>query len=252
MSEENNPMRRAQAAMRTPLPKRFYKEATVAEAGGEAFAVLLDGKPAKTPARNALALPNAALAEAVAAEWNAIEKDIDPVRLPLTRLANLAIDAIAIAPQPVIGEIVQYAASDLVCYRAGAPEGLVTLQNERWNPVLDWAASKLNARFVLAEGVIHVRQPDDALAAVREAAEKLSKPFALTAAASATNIGGSALIALALADGALSGDEAWNAAHVDEQWSISQWGEDDEAQRRLAARHVEFSAAANMLALLRE
>jgi len=251
MSDDNNPMRRAQAAMRAPLPKRFYKEASVSESGGT-LSVLLDGKSAKTPARNALALPNAKLASAVAAEWNAIESEIDPVRLPLTRLANLAIDAIANAPQPVIDEIVQYAASDLVFYRAEGPEGLVTLQNERWNPVLDWAASKLNARFMLAQGVIHVRQTDESLAAIREAAEQIEKPFALAAAASATNIGGSALIALALADGALSGDEAWNAAHVDEQWNISQWGEDDEAQRRLAARHAEFSAAAKMLTLLRK
>lgn len=250
MSEDENPMRRAQAAMRASLPKRFYKEASVGEAGG-AYAVLLDGKGAKTPARNTLALPNEALARAVAAEWNAIEGAIDPVRLPLTRLANLAIDAVANAPQPVIDEIVQYAGSDLVFYRADGPEGLVALQNERWNPVLDWAAAHLGARFLLAEGVMHVRQPDEALAAVRDAAERLSKPFALTATASATNIGGSALIALALANGALSGDEAWNAAHVDEQWNISQWGEDDEAQRRLAARHAEFSAAAKMLALLR-
>jgi len=251
MSDDNNPMRRAQAAMRAPLPKRFYKEASVSESGGT-FSVLLDGKSAKTPARNALALPNAKLASAVAAEWNSIESEIDPVRLPLTRLANLAIDAIANAPQPVIDEFVQYAASDLVFYRAEGPEGLVTLQNERWNPVLDWAASKLNARFMLAQGVIHVRQTDESLAAIREAAEQLEKPFALAAAASATNIGGSALIALALANGVLSGDEAWNAAHVDEQWNISQWGEDDEAQRRLAARHAEFSAAAKMLTLLRK
>jgi chaperone required for assembly of F1-ATPase len=250
MSEDNNPMKRAQAAMRAVLPKRFYKHASVGEAG-RAFAVLLDGKPAKTPARNALALPNAALASAVAAEWNAIEGEIDPVQLPLTRLANLAIDAVANAPQPVIDEIVQYAGTDLVFYRAAEPEGLAALQNERWTPVLDWAAAQLGARFVLAEGVMHVTQPNEALAAVREAAEKISKPFALTAAASATNIGGSALIALALADGALSGDEAWNAAHVDEQWNISRWGEDDEAQRRLAARHAEFSAAARMLSLLR-
>jgi chaperone required for assembly of F1-ATPase len=249
MSEDNNPMRRAQAAMRAPLPKRFYKEAAVSEAGGK-FAVLLDGKSAKTPARNALALPNAAIASAVAAEWNAIESEIDPVRLPLTRLANLAIDAVASAPQPVIDEIVQYAGSDLVFYRAAEPEGLVALQNERWNPILDWAAARLNARFTLAEGIMHVRQPGDALAAVRDAASKLSQPFALAAAASATNIGGSALIALALANGALTGDEAWNAAHIDEQWSISQWGEDEEAQRRLAARHAEFTAAAKMLALL--
>lgn len=250
MSDDENPMRRAQAAMRAPLPKRFYKEANVGETGG-AYAVLLDGKGAKTPARNTLALPNEALARATAAEWNAIEGEIDPVLLPLTRLANLAIDAIAKAPQPVIDEIVQYAGSDLVFYRADGPPGLVALQNERWNPVLDWTAAYLGARFMLSEGVMHVRQPDEALAAVRDAAEKLSKPFALAATASATNIGGSALIALALANGALTSDEAWNAAHVDEQWNVSQWGEDDEAQRRLAARHAEFSAAARMLALLR-
>ncbi len=250
MSDDDNPMKRAQAAMRAALPKRFYKEASIG-AGDGGFPILLDGRAAKTPARKPLALPSAALAAAIAAEWNAIEDVIDPSLLPLTRLANLAIDAVAEAPQPVIEEVVQYAGSDLVCYRADGPAALVALQNERWNPVLDWAAASLGARFVLAEGVMHVRQPDAALAAVREAAEALARPFALTAAASATNIGGSALIALALARGALTGDEAWNAAHVDEQWSISQWGEDMEAQQRLAARHVEFTAAAKMLSLLR-
>lgn len=250
MSEEENPMKRAQAAMRAKLPKRFYKEASIGETCN-GFCVLLDGKHAKTPARNNLALPNAALAAAVAAEWNAVEDAIDPVRLPLTRLVNLAIDAVSSAPQPVIDEIVQYASSDLVFYRADDPEGLVALQNERWNPVLDWAAATLKVRFSLAQGVMHVRQPDDALASVRDAAAKLSQPFALAATASATNIGGSALIALALANGAVSGDEAWNAAHVDEQWNITQWGEDEEAQRRLAARHGEFTAAARMLELLR-
>jgi len=251
MSEAENPMRRAQAAMRTALPKRFYKEVRVGNAGAS-FAILLDGKPAKTPARNALALPNEKLAAAIAAEWSAIEGTIDPAALPLTRLANLALDAVASAPQPVIDEIVQYAGSDLVLYRAEGPEGLVALQNERWNPVLAWAAASLGARFSLAEGIVHVRQPDEVLACVRDAAGKLARPFALTAVASATNIGGSALIALALGYGALSGDDAWNAAHVDEQWNVSQWGEDAEMQRRLASRHAEFSAAAKMLNLLKQ
>lgn len=250
MSEQNNPMRRAQAAMRTALPKRFYNKASVGEVSG-GYAVLLDGRSAKTPARNTLALPTASLAAAVAAEWNAIEGAIDPAHLPLTRLANLAIDAIAAAPEPVIDEIVQYASSDLVLYRAAEPAGLVALQNERWNPVLEWVVAHLGAHFALAEGVMHVRQSDEALAAVRVETRKLARPFALAATASATNLGGSALIALALANDALTGDEAWNAAHVDEQWNISQWGEDEEAQRRLAARHKEFSAAAKMLSLLR-
>ncbi len=250
MSEADGPMQRAQAAMRTVLPKRFYKEASAGEAAG-GFALLLDGKQAKTPAKRNLALPDRKLADAVAAEWNAVGEFIDPSVLPLTKLANLAIDAIADAPEPVIAEIVQYAGTDLVFYRAGEPADLVAAQNEKWNPVIAWAEREFATRFVLAEGIVHAKQSDAAVARVGAAAEALPRPFALAAAASATNLSGSALIALALAAGALSGDEAWNAAHVDEQWNISQWGEDSDAQRRFAARHVEFSAAAKMLALLR-
>ena len=251
MSEEENPMRRAQAAMRAQLPKRFYKEAAAAEAPG-GFAILLDGRPAKTPAKKSLLLPNRKLAEAVAAEWAAIDDVVDPVELPLTRLANLAIDAIALAPQPVIDEIVQYAGTDLVFYRAEEPEGLVAAQAEQWDRIVGWAEQAFGARLVLAAGIVHAKQSEQALGGVRRIAETLPRPFGLAAAASATNLSGSALIALALAEGALGADEAWNAAHVDEQWNISQWGEDAEAQRRLAARHREFTAAATMLALLRK
>jgi chaperone required for assembly of F1-ATPase len=129
MSEADGPMQRAQAAMRTVLPKRFYKEALAAEAV-DGFALLLDGKQAKTPARRSLVLPNRALANAVAAEWNALNEFIDPSLLPLTKLANLAIDAIADSPEPVVAEIVQYAGTDLVFYRAGEPADLVAAQHE--------------------------------------------------------------------------------------------------------------------------
>ena len=250
MSEADGPMQRAQAAMRAVLPKRFFKQASAGETD-RGFALLLDGKQAKTPAKRSLVLPNLVLADAVAAEWNALGEWIDPSALPLTKLANLAIDAVADAPEPVIAEIVQYAGTDLVFYRASEPEGLVAAQNEKWNPVVTWAEREFSTRFVLAEGIVHAKQGEQALKRVRGAVEALPRPFALAAAASATNLSGSALIALALAKGALSGDEAWNAAHVDEQWNISQWGEDSEAQRRLAARHVEFSAAAKMLELVR-
>ena len=250
MSEADGPMQRAQAAMRTVLPKRFYKEASAGETAA-GFSLLLDGKQAKTPAKRNLVLLDRKLADAVAAEWNAVGEFIDPSVLPLTKLANLAIDAIAEAPEPVISEIVQYAGADLLFYRASEPEGLVAAQVEKWNPVIAWAEAELGTRFVLAEGIVHAKQSDAALASVRKMAETLQRPFALAAAASATNLSGSALIALALANGALSGDEAWNAAHVDEQWNISQWGEDSDAQRRFAARHVEFTAAAKMLSLLR-
>jgi chaperone required for assembly of F1-ATPase len=250
MNDELNPMRRAQAAMRTVLPKRFFKDVTTDERG-EGRVLLLDGRPTRTPARRLLALPNVALAEAVADEWRALEDVIDPSAMPLTRLSNLAIDAVAEAPVPVIDEIVEYAGTDLLYYRAPEPEGLVAEQNARWNPLIDAMEARLGVRFLLAEGIVHVAQPEAALAAVRQAAEALSRPFALTAAASATNLSGSALIALALAAGLIGGDEAWNAAHVDEQWNISRWGEDADAQARLAARHAEFAAAARMLRLVR-
>lgn len=251
MSDDNNPMRRAQAAMRVPLPKRFYKEVTIGEAV-EGFAVLLDGKAVKTPASNALTLPNFALAGRVAEEWSGQGERIDPLMMPMTRLAYVAIDAVAPQPDPVIDEIVKYTGTDLLFYRAGEPEGLVAAQNEKWNPVLDWAEEAFGARFNLAEGIVHVAQPDDAVAAVRAAAKALRRPFALAAAASATNLGGSALIALALAYGALDASTAWRAAHVDEDWNIRQWGEDGEAAMRRAKRHAEFDAAAAMLALIRD
>jgi chaperone required for assembly of F1-ATPase len=249
MSEDENPMRRAQAAMRAPLPKRFFRTVST-EARDEGHALLLDGRPTRTPARKRLALPNAALAEAVADEWRALDDLIDPARMPLTRLANLAIDAVAAAPDPVIDEMVQYAGTDLLFYRAGEPEGLVAAQNERWNPVIAAMEERLGVRFRLAEGIRHVAQDDAALGAIRGMAEALPRPFGLAAAASATNLSGSALLALALAERMLGGDDAWNAAHVDEQWNIGQWGEDAEAQARLAARHAEFTAAATMLRLV--
>lgn len=249
MTDEPNPMRRAQAGMRTPLPKRFYKQVKIGEGDG-GFAILLDGKPAKTPARHPLALPNFALAAKVAEEWSGQDKHLDPATMPLTRLAYVAIDRVSDKPDAVIDEIVKYAGNDLVFYRAAEPEGLVAMQNEKWNPVVDWASETFGARFILAEGIVHMPQAEPALLAVRHSAEKLSRPFALAATASATNIAGSALIALALAQGALSANDAWNAAHVDEYWNIGQWGEDREAQQRLAVRHAEFSAAAVMLALV--
>lgn len=250
MSDENNPMRRAQAAMRVPLPKRFYKEVTIGEVAA-GFAILLDGKTAKTPGTNALALPNFPLAAKVAEEWSKQGERLEPMTMPLTRLAHVAIDSVAAKPHPVIDEIVKYAGSDLLFYRAGEPEGLVAAQSEKWNPVLDWAENFLDVRFKLAEGIVHVAQDGDALAAVRAVADMLPRPFALAAAASATNLGGSALIALALAHGELDAQAAWRAAHVDEDWNIRQWGEDVEVAERRAVRRAEFEAAAAMLALTR-
>jgi chaperone required for assembly of F1-ATPase len=246
-----NPMEAARRGMRPVLPKRFYKTASVGEKEG-GFALLLDGKVAKTPAKRQLVLPTRALAEAIATEWAAQEVEIDPAKMPLTRLANLAIDRVAEEAAAIREEIVRYASSDHVLYRAGEPEGLVALQTAHWDPILEWAHSALGARFILAEGVNFVAQPEAALAAARAEIESWPPPFALAALASLTSLAGSALVALALARGRLTAVEAWNAAHVDEDWNMRQWGEDAEAVSRRAQRFAEFEAAAKMLALLEQ
>lgn len=245
---EKNPMQAAQQAMRPPLPRRFYKHAT-AHARGGLYHVELDGKPARTPAKRLLALPTRALGEAVAREWAAAGETIDPTRMPLTRLANVAIDRVADHTGEVIDEVVKYAGSDLVCYRAGEPEGLVVQQGKHWTPVLDWAQAKLGARFRLCQGVRFIEQDRTVLDAFRAEVEKTARPFGLAALASATQLTGSALISLGLALGALDAEAAWSAAHVDEDWQISQWGEDAEARQRREFRRAEFDAATAMLRL---
>lgn len=241
------PMQAAQHAMRPPLPKRFYKTVSVGEEGG--FTVLLDGKQAKTPKKRPLALPARPLAEKIAQEWDAQGKEIDPSKMPMTRLANLAIDHVAEKAADIQEEILRYAGSDLVLYRAGEPEGLVAAQGEHWDPIVRWAQEALRANFILAEGVNFVSQSETALAAIEVEIQDYPPPFALAALASITQLSGSALIALMLGRGKLSAVQAWNAAHVDENWNMRQWGEDVEAVARRTARLSEFEAAAKMLAL---
>ena len=228
LASADGPIERVQRGMRRALPKQFYKEANVAE-GGSGFEVRLDGKPAQTPAKRALVLPSRALAEAVAAEWAAQGETINPGAMPLTRLANVALDRVTEEREAVISEITKYAGTDLVCYRASEPEGLVAAQKSAWDPVLEWARDALGARFLCAEGVQHIAQAPDAISAVRAEVAKASSPLALAALASATALSGSALIALALARGRLSADAAWMAAHVDEDWNVARWGADAEA-----------------------
>ena len=231
----------------TRLRKRFYEKAEIGEGAG-AFAILLDGKPVKTPARRALAAPMRALAAAMAAEWNAQGEMIDPARMPLTRLANSIIDGVADKPGAVADDIVKYLESDLVFYRTAGPQGLVERERQHWDPVIAWAQNKLGAHFVLAEGVVFTAQPRAALAAARAALPE--NPWPLGALHAATTLTGSALLALALAHGALSADEAWAAAHVDEDWNMDFWGRDEAALQRRALRFAELAAAATVLELL--
>ena len=244
-----NPMEAARRGARPALINRFYKQASVGEREG-AFAILLDERPMLTPAKRPLALPSRALAGAVAEEWAAQGKQLDPATMPLTRLAHAAIDGVSADAAAAAAEILKYAGNDLVIYRAAEPESLVAVQAKHWDPVIDWAGEVLGARFRLAEGVKHVTQRDLAIKAVRAEIARYKSPFQLAALMSLTQISGSALLALALARGRLSADEAWAAAHVDEDWNVKRWGEDAEAMARRAARRLEFDAAARMLALL--
>ncbi len=247
-----DPMRRAQEAMaRRPLPKRFYKLAQISEIEG-AFVISLDGRPARTPGRNLLTLPTRAAAELIVAEWMAQGDVIDPARMHATRMANTAIDSVGGRLAEVQADIAGYAGSDLVCYRAGEPEGLVRRQDEAWNPVVAWAADNLGARMTLAEGVIHQSQSPEALAAVRTAITQEQDAIRLAALHVLTTISGSCLIALMLRAGAIDAGKAFSASIVDEDWNADLWGRDAEAEARLARRREEFLAAAALLKASRE
>jgi chaperone required for assembly of F1-ATPase len=240
----DNPLKAARRGARPVLRKRFYNQAATVREDGN-YAVRLDDKPVRTPAGRSLAAPTAALAQALAAEWNAQREVIDPARMPLTRLANAIIDGVADRPGPVADEVEKYLASDLVCYRAGSPRGLVERQAQHWDPILAFARDALGAHLLLGEGVVHVAQPEPALAAARAAIPR--DPWRLGAVHTVTTLTGSALIAIALARGRLTADEAWRAAHVDEDWNMEQWGRDELALARRAHRFAELEAAAMLL-----
>jgi chaperone required for assembly of F1-ATPase len=235
-------------ALQAPLPKRFYGDVAVGSCE-EGFTVLLDGRPVRTPRKHLFALPSRALAEAVAAEWAAQAERIDPSAMPLTRLAVTALDGVVGHTAEVAADIVKYAGSDLLCYRAEAPAALVRQQASAWDPVLRWAEKDLGARFALAAGVMPVEQRRVVLDHVA-AALRGYDALALTSLHAMTALMGSALLALAHAKGRLTAKEAWAAAHVDEDWQISQWGVDVEAAERRARQWAEMQAASRFLKLL--
>jgi chaperone required for assembly of F1-ATPase len=243
-----DPTEAARRAVRPQLRRRFYERAQVEDGGDDGageFRILLDGRPIRTPARHTLAAPARALAEAIAAEWEAQRDVIDPAKMPLTRLANSIIDGVADAAAAVAAEVEKYLASDLLFYRAESPQGLVAREAAAWDPVLAWAREALGARFVTAQGMVHVTQPAQALAAASAAIPR--DLWRLGAVHAITTLTGSALIAIALAHGALTIEQAWAAAHVDEDWNMDFWGRDDLALERRAARFAEMRAAALIL-----
>jgi chaperone required for assembly of F1-ATPase len=248
-STGHDPIAAARRGARPALRRRLYDQAAVEHAGAE-YRITLDGKPVRTPAGRALAAPELALAEAIAAEWQAQRDVIDPAQMPLTRLANAIIDGVTDSPAVVAADIEKYLASDLVFYRAHAPAELRARQAQHWDPVLAWASDALGAHFRLGEGIVHVPQPEAALKAAAGAIPAdpiLAELWRLGALHAVTTLTGSALIALALSRGALSADAAWQAAHVDEDWHMEQWGNDELALERRASRFAEFAAAAMVL-----
>ncbi len=241
-----NPMTAAQRLARRELPRRFYKEAVAGPHEG-GFAVRLDGRIAKTPERKPMVVASEVVASALAAEWAAQGEFIDPTTMPIARIVNAAIDRVAAEMEAVRADIVAYSQSDLVCYRAEGPQSLVEAQEAAWRPVVAWAPAALGVSLVLAQGVVPVAQDPRLVDAAAGAVAPLD-PLALAALHTATSLTGSALIALAMARGALAPEAAWAAAHVDEDWQMSRWGRDEAALAQREARWREMAAAALILA----
>ena len=251
--EAVDPVELARRDLKKRLPRRFWKQTSVEEADGR-FALTLDGRRARTPAKNPLAVPSRELAQALAAEWDAQGETIDPGEMPLTRIVNSALDGVAREMNATLDELVKYAGSDLLVYRAGDPASLVAEQAAAWDPVLDWARARHGVRFVLSEGVTFVTQPEASIAAMRGAFQAVVGPDADDSAALRlaglhvmTTLTGSPLLALAVAEGFLDAQAAWKAAHVDEDFQIRAWGQDADAMARRERRWKEMEAAARVV-----
>lgn len=229
--------------------KRFWKEAA-AVAGEDGWRVELDGRPVRTPARAMLTLPNRQLAAAAAAEWQQAGETVDPRAMPLTGLANAAIDRIAPEQEAFAANLARYAASDLLCYRADSPDKLIARQAERWDPLLQWARRRYDVDFLVTAGVAPVDQSADTLARLHQAVAALDA-FTLAGLSPLVTVGGSLVAGLAVLEEAVDVDSAWAAVSLDEEWQLEQWGADAEAEKALAAREADFLAGARFLELLR-
>ena len=222
--------------------KRFWKEATVSSVD-HGFTVTLDGRGIKTPAKTPLVVPTRALADAIAAEWDAQVDKVDPLTMPVTRGANAALDKVAIQKAEVAEMLAAYGDSDLLCYRAAGPVELIALQTQAWDPLLDWAAQDLGAVLQTREGVMHIGQDQKALDTLTGCVTQMDH-FQLAAFHDLVAMSGSLILALAVTRGRLDAADAWQISRVDEDWQITQWGADDEAQALAAVKRCAFLAAA--------
>ena len=228
--------------------KRFWKEVAVEREDG-GWGIALDGRPVKTPARAALVTPTSALAEAMADEWRSVGETIDPRAMPLTGLANAAIDRVAPAKDGFAEGIARYAEADLACYRAEGPRALIERQEQSWDALLGWARRRYDVDFTTTSGLMHVAQPLGTVEQLAHAVTSLDA-FRLAGLSPLVTIGGSLLAGLAVLEKALSPKQAWDAVTVDDRWQLEQWGSDAEAQAALENRHSDFFAAARFLELL--
>jgi chaperone required for assembly of F1-ATPase len=228
--------------------KRLWKTVSV-ERDGDGWAIRLDGRPVKTPARAAVTVPTEALAEAIAEEWRAVEDRIDPRAMPLTGFANAAIDRVAPEREVFARGLAHYAEADLACYRAEGPETLVARQEEQWDKLLAWGRRRYDVDFATTCGLMHVAQPAATVERLSHAVAALD-PFRLAGLSPLVTIGGSLLAALAVEEKAITPEEAWEAVSIDERWQLEQWGADAEAEAALENRRHDFFAAARFLELL--
>ena len=226
--------------------KRFWTDVAITPERG----VLLDGRPVRTPGRLPLVLPTDLLASLVADEWRAVADTIDPRTMTMTGLANAAIERVAADQAGFAASLAAYAANDLLCYRADAPQALVDRQAAAWDPPLAWARGRYDVHFEVVAGIVHHPQPAVTLLRIGEAVAALD-PFALAALSPITTLTGSVVLALAVAEDAMPADEAWAAATVDERWQAERWGEDAQAASLLEARRAEFDAARRFLVAAR-
>ena len=228
--------------------KRFWTNAESVERDG-GWGVELDGKPVRTPAREPLAVPTQVLAQAIADEWNSVGETVDPREMPLTGLANAAIDRVEADKQAFAAGLARYAEGDLACYRAEGPDALVERQAKSWDALLGWARRRFDVDFRTTAGILHVDQPTATVERLAHAVGALDA-FRLAGLSPLVTIGGSLIAALGVLEGAFSAEQAWEAVSIDERWQLEQWGADAEAEAALENRHRDFLAAAHFLELL--
>ena len=245
MAERFEPFAKAREIARPVLPRRFYEKVTV-EAGAHGHEVRLDGRPIKTPGGRLVALPTPELAHHVAGEWSVQGEHVDAATMPLTKLCNSALEMVTADPEAIVREVAGFASHDLICYRAHYPEALAARQAKAWDGVVNAMQAKLGCRMNITAGVISIAQPDGLVPALENRIRGLDA-FRLTALHAMATLVTSVSLAILVLEGDIEADDAWQRAHVDEDWNIAQWGEDHEAAMLRQSRWREFEACAKLI-----